>query len=79
MLNDFSKDEQKWLEDWVYVLSKNIDDLLQDNKDDYMTHVAEGMKGHYVGLGLATFGTEEMGASARHKIWTTFHLMNAGG
>ena len=45
VLNDFSKDEQKWLEDWVYVLSKNVDDLLQDNKDDYMTNVAEGMKG----------------------------------
>ena len=44
VLNDFSKDEQTWLEDWIYVLSKNIDDLLQDNKDDYMTRVSEGFR-----------------------------------
>lgn len=44
VLSDFSKEEQKWLEDWIYVLSKNIDDLLQDNKDDYMTHVSEGFR-----------------------------------
>lgn len=44
VLNDFSKDEQKWLDDWIYVLSKNIEDLLQDNKDDYMTRVSEGFR-----------------------------------
>lgn len=44
VLNDFSKEEQKWLEDWIYVLSKNIDYMVQDNKDDYMTRVSEGFK-----------------------------------
>jgi len=44
VLNDFSKDEQTWLDDWIYVLSKNIEDLLQDNKDDYMTRVSEGFR-----------------------------------
>lgn len=44
VLSDFSKDEQKWLEDWVYVLSKHAEDLLQDNKDDYMTRVSEGFR-----------------------------------
>lgn len=44
VLNDFSKEEQVWLDDWVYVLSKNIDDILQENKDDYMTRVSEGFR-----------------------------------
>jgi PTH1 family peptidyl-tRNA hydrolase len=44
VLNDFSKEEQTWLEDWIYVLSKNSDYLVKDNKDDYMTRVSEGFK-----------------------------------
>lgn len=44
VLNDFNKDEQTWLEDWIYVLSKNIDDLLQEKKDDYLTRVSEGFR-----------------------------------
>ncbi len=44
VLSDFSKEEQKWLEDWIYVLSKNVEYLVQDNKDDYMTRVSEGFK-----------------------------------
>ncbi len=44
VLNDFSKEEQKWLPDWIYVLSKNVDYLLGDNKDEYMTRVSEGFK-----------------------------------
>lgn len=44
VLSDFSKEEQKWLEDWIYILSKNVDYLLQDNKDDYMTRVSEGFR-----------------------------------
>jgi PTH1 family peptidyl-tRNA hydrolase len=44
VLNDFSKEEQQWLDDWIYVLSKNVDDLLRDSKDDYMTRVSEGFR-----------------------------------
>ncbi len=44
VLNDFNKEEQAWLEDWIYALSKHADDLLQNNKDDYMTHVSEGFR-----------------------------------
>jgi len=39
VLNDFSKEEQKWLDDWIYVVSKHVDYLLQDNQDEYMTRV----------------------------------------
>ena len=44
VLNDFSKEEQKWLDDWIYIVSKNVDYLLQDNKDEYMTRVSDGFK-----------------------------------
>ena len=44
VLNDFSKEEQKWLNDWIYIVSKNVDYLLQDNKDEYMTRVSDGFK-----------------------------------
>ena len=44
VLNDFSKEEQKWLDDWIYVVSKNIDYLLSDNKDEYMTRVSDSFR-----------------------------------
>lgn len=44
VLNDFSKEEQKWVPDWIYVLSKNIDYLLEGKPDEYMTRISEGFK-----------------------------------
>jgi PTH1 family peptidyl-tRNA hydrolase len=44
VLNDFSKEEQKWLNDWIYVVAKNTELLLNDNKDDFMTRVSEGFR-----------------------------------
>lgn len=44
VLSDFNKEEQKWLPDWIYVLSKNVNYLVEGNKDDYMTKVSEGFK-----------------------------------
>lgn len=44
VLSDYSKEEQKFLPDWIYVLSKNVNHLVYGNKDDYMTKVSEGFK-----------------------------------
>ena len=41
VLSDFSKEEKIWLEDWIYVVSKNVEYLLSDNKDDFMTRVSD--------------------------------------
>ena len=39
VLNDFSKDEQKWLRDWIDDLSRYADMLIEGNYDDYMTRI----------------------------------------
>ena len=44
VLNDFSKEEQKWLEDWIYLVAKHCAILIGSNKDDYMTRITEGLK-----------------------------------
>lgn len=44
VLNDFSKEEQTWLEDWIYAVSKNINYMVEGKCDEYMTRIAEGFK-----------------------------------
>lgn len=44
VLSDFSKEEQKWLDDWIYVLSKNIDGLIDGKHNEYMARVVENFK-----------------------------------
>lgn len=44
VLSDFSKEEQKWLPDFIYALSKNIDYMVEGNHSDYMTRVHEGFR-----------------------------------
>ena len=44
VLNDFSKEEQKWLENWIYVLSKHVGYLIEDKQDEYMTRVSDGFR-----------------------------------
>ncbi|MEM7618225.1 MAG: aminoacyl-tRNA hydrolase [Pseudomonadota bacterium] len=39
VLNDFSKEEQAWLPDWVDDLARYADYLIDENHDDYMTRV----------------------------------------
>lgn len=39
VLNDFSKEEQVWLPDWVDDLARYTDYLINENRDDYMTRV----------------------------------------
>ena len=45
VLSDFSKEDAKWVEDGVYAMAKYAELLVQDKTDDYMTRVAEYMKG----------------------------------
>ena len=40
VLNDFSKEEQKWLPDWIDVLSDEVAFLVQGKHEDYMTKIA---------------------------------------
>ena len=40
VLGDFSKEEQKWLPDWLRAVSKNTPSLLEAKPEDYMTKVA---------------------------------------
>ncbi len=40
VLNDFSKDEQKWVPDWVETCAKHIGLVLAGKHEDYMTKVA---------------------------------------
>ncbi len=44
VLNDFSKEEQKHIPDWLYLMSKNIDDLLGENKSDFIMKISENFK-----------------------------------
>lgn len=44
VLNDFSKEEQKWLPDFVETVSRYADYLVQDNQTDFMTRAAENFK-----------------------------------
>ena len=44
VLNDFSKEEQKWIPDWLNTLSRFSDYLVQGNQDDFMTRVSETFK-----------------------------------
>lgn len=44
VLSDFSKEEQKWLNDWIYVVAKSVNYLVEGNKDEYMTRVFDGFK-----------------------------------
>ncbi len=40
VLGDFSKDEQKWLPDWIAALAKNVSFFVGGRHEDYMTKVA---------------------------------------
>lgn len=44
VLGDFSKEEQKWLPEWLDVVTAQVPLLLDDNANDYMTRVAENFK-----------------------------------
>ena len=44
VLNDFSKEEQKWLSEFIDVLSGNVEYLVQGNNNDYMTRVSESFR-----------------------------------
>ncbi|MCB1530070.1 MAG: aminoacyl-tRNA hydrolase [Rhodospirillales bacterium] len=45
VLSDFSKEEQKWLPAWIEAVAKHAPLLVEDNKSDFMTNVAEEMNG----------------------------------
>ena len=40
VLGDFSKEEKKWLPDWIEALSKNVPQFINGKHEDYMTKVA---------------------------------------
>ena len=40
VLGDFSKEEKKWLPDWINALAKNVPTLIAGKNEDYMTKVA---------------------------------------
>lgn len=40
VLGDFSKEERKWLPDWIGALAKNVPHILGGKHEDYMTKVA---------------------------------------
>ncbi len=40
VLGDFSKEERKWLPDWIESLAKNVPQILAGKHEDYMTKVA---------------------------------------
>jgi PTH1 family peptidyl-tRNA hydrolase len=40
VLGDFSKEEKKWLPDWIGALAKNISVFIAGKNEDYMTKVA---------------------------------------
>lgn len=40
VLGDFSKEERKWLPDWIAALAKNVPQILGGKHEDYMTKVA---------------------------------------
>ena len=40
VLGDFSKEEEKWLPDWIGALAKNVPLLMAGKHEDYMTKVA---------------------------------------
>lgn len=44
VLSDFSKEEQKWLPDFIDVLAKNVKYLVEGSNSDYMTRVHEGFR-----------------------------------
>ena len=44
VLSDFSKGDQKWLEDELYGIEKYIGLLLDGKDDDFMTRIAETLK-----------------------------------
>lgn len=45
VLGDFSKEEKKWLPDWLDVVAKHTPMLLEDKPEDFMTAVARDFKG----------------------------------
>ena len=45
VLSDFAKSEQDWLERLIDAVPRHITMLLEDNADDFMTRVAEDVKG----------------------------------
>ncbi len=44
VLNDFSKEEQKWWPDFIETVSRFSEHLVQDNHADFMTRVHEEIK-----------------------------------
>ena len=44
VLSDFSKEEQKWLPDFIDTVVRFSDNLVQGNEADFMTRVAENFK-----------------------------------
>ena len=44
VLSDFSKEEQKWLPEFIGVLSSNVEYLVQGNNNDYLRQVSESFK-----------------------------------
>ncbi|MEZ5903042.1 MAG: aminoacyl-tRNA hydrolase [Alphaproteobacteria bacterium] len=44
VLSDFSKEEQKWWPDFINVVARHVEHLVQDRQDDYMTRVAENFR-----------------------------------
>lgn len=44
VLSDFSKEEQKWLPDWIDAIAGQVHYLVQDKHEDFMTQVARKFK-----------------------------------
>lgn len=45
VLNDFFKEEQKWVPGWIETVAKYAPLLVEDNRSDFMTNVAEDTNG----------------------------------
>jgi PTH1 family peptidyl-tRNA hydrolase len=44
VLSDFSKEEQKWLPDFIDEVARHVGYLVEGNQADYMTRVSEGFR-----------------------------------
>ncbi|MEM6781411.1 MAG: aminoacyl-tRNA hydrolase [Pseudomonadota bacterium] len=44
VLNDFPKEQQKWLPDWIDAISDQVSYLVQEKHEDFMTQVARKFK-----------------------------------
>ncbi len=44
VLGDFSKEEQKWIPEWIHVCAKNVGLVLSGKPEDYMTKIAAEFK-----------------------------------